>query len=422
MLAKSIFLADPSQIQAGQQAALLLVQNDPQQALWFARELPQTFPDDPAVGQLAQDMLIAQGERRVAFKLYEPLVKAAPNSVGRALLAARAAPPEQAREAYARVLERFPESPEAMRAVSRLHLVDDQPREALNLLKEALSKGPESLEDLELRVRTLVSAREVREASVAVKQFRGDPRHASWELAVLGGRLARIAGPSRTQYVTRDLLPPALARSPEHTVAFALLTGDSSVSDAELNAVADPVAREALAITRALFKDFEEAVEQAARVRAPVLSRLDLETAALLALEFSRRGEKEAAQRVFGSSLALLAARAPLLDYVNMRVVRPEFPLLPPGLRAAAYLIRARASPEDRSEELDRARQADVLGGMARRALDGHEEETVLREEGVHSHTLWESRRRSVIHHTIRGSGPPPPAASPPTREGDHHR
>jgi len=415
-LAKAVFLADPSQLQAGQEAARILVQTQPQEALWFARELPQAFPDDPAVGQLAQDVLIALDERPVAFKLYEPLAKAAPGSVTRALLVARASPPEQAREAYARVLERFPEAPEALRAVARIRLADGYPREALTLLEDALAKGPESLADLELRVRTLVSAEEVRQASGAVKQFHGDPRHASWELAVLAGRLARIAGPGRTQYVARDLIPPSLAGSAEHLVAFALLTGDSIVSDRELNAVVDPVAREALALTRALFKDFEAAVKQATLTRGPVLSRLDSETAAVLALELSRRGEKEAANRLFGSSLALLASRAPLLAYVNAAVVRPEFFLLPPGLQAAAHLIRARAVEQNRLVEQGYARWADALGGMARQALGMKEEEPKMWQDPKYRFREHPPTPHApIIMWQIRGSSEPPPSGPPPT-------
>jgi tetratricopeptide (TPR) repeat protein len=418
-LAKAVFLADPSQHQAGREAARILVQTQPQQALWFARELPQAFPDDPAISQIAQDVLVALDERPVAFRLYEAQAKAAPDSVGRALMAARVAPPEQVREATARVRERFPEAPEALRAVARLHLADGFPQEALKLLEAALAKGPESLEDLELRVRTLVSLDRSREASWVVKQFHGDPRHVSWELAILAGRLARMAGPTRTQYVARELLPPPLTNSPEHTAAFALLTGESSVKDDELNAVADPLAREALTLTRALFKDFEAAVKQATLARGPMLSRLDPETAAVLALELSRRGEKEPAKRVFGSSLALLAARAPLLAYVNTGVVKPEFPLLPPGLQSAAYQIRARAVEQNRLVEQAYARWADALGGMARRALDPKDDEPIPRANPWHE--LPRYRYHPII--ILKGGEPPPPPAPPltpaPQRVGD---
>src|SRR6185503_13136382 len=108
-----------------------------------------------------------------------------------------------------------------------------------------------------------------------------------------------------------------------------------------------------------LFKDFEGAVKQAALTRDPVLSRLDPETASVLALELSRRGEKEAANRIFGSSLTLLASRARLQAYVNAGAVRPDFFLLPPGLQAAAYLIRARAVEQNGLVEQAHARGAD---------------------------------------------------------------
>jgi tetratricopeptide (TPR) repeat protein len=421
-LAKAVFLADPSQLQAGHVAARLLVHNQPDKALGLARELHQTFPDDPAIGPLVQDMLIALGQRAVAFKLYEPLAHA--NSVSQALLAARATAPEQAREAYARVRERFPNAPEALRALARIRLADGYPQQALKLLDEALSKGPESLEDLELRVRALVSAEQIREASGIVKQFHGNPRHASLESAILAGRLARIAGPTKTQYVSRDLLPPALASAPEHRVIFALLTGDSDVSDAQLSAVADPVTREALTLTRALFTDFEAAVKQASTARGHVLSRLDPETAAVLALELSRRGEKEAAHRVFGSSLSLMAAREPLVAYVSTGTVQPGFPLLPPGLQAAAHLIRARADEQNLLVEQAYARWADALGGMARRALGPKEVEPVVRKKDPYDYLRWRrwSHAPIITREFLEARQKPPPGPPPtpaPTRDGE---
>lgn len=421
-LAKAVFMADPSQLQAGQEAARILVRTQPQEALGFARELARTFPDDPAVAQLAQDLFIALDQRSVAFSLYEPLAKAQPGSVGRALMAARVAPLAQVRDAYAQVRKLFPDSPEALRALARIRLADGYPQDALALLKEALTKGPESLEDLELHVRALIAEDGHRAASMAVKQFHGEPRHVSWELAVLAGRLARIAGPGRTQYVARDLIPPALANSPEHLAAFALLTGDSTVSDAELSRVGDPDTREALSLTRAVIKDFEGAVKQATTTSDPVLSRLDPETAALLGLELSRRGEKEAAHRVFGSSLTLLAARAPLQAYVDSGAVRPEFFLLPPGLQAAAYGIHALGFYENQLVDHDYARWADGLGGMARQAFGITDPEPKMWRD-----PKYEFREHSPHYHVqlilLHLSNPPKPPARlrtlPPGRTGE---
>jgi hypothetical protein len=189
------------------------------------------------------------------------------------------------------------------------------------------------------------------------------------------------------------------------------------VSDKELNAVGDAVAREALALTRALFKDFEAALQQASTARGHVLSRLDPETAAVLALELSRRGEKEAAQRVFGASLTLLAARAPLLAYVHMGAVRPEFPLLPPGLQAAAYLIRARASEDIRKKEQTYARWADALGGMARQAFGLKEAEPKMWQDPKYRFREYPPRHihAPLILGHIRGSGTLPPEGPSPT-------
>lgn len=397
-LARAIFLADPSALQAGEQAALLLVHHSPVQALGFARELQRTFQADPVIGRLAQDIFLALGERSEAFTLYNALAQTAPESVQKALMAVRVAPPEQQRTRYALVLDRFPDSPEALRAVARVRLADGYAKEALDLLERALAKGPESLEELELRVRTLGAVKRFKDASAAVRKFAEDPSHRTWELTLLAGRLARIAGPSRTQYISRDLIPPALTRSPEHMVTFALLTGESSATEEEVKAVQETGARDALELTRTVFKDWDKAVEKASMLSDKALSLLDPETAALLALELSHSKGPSSADRLFNSSLSLMAARKPLEAYVLTGEVKPDFPWLPPGLQAAAHLVRARVVPDNRFVEQAYARWADVLGGMARRALDAKYEEP--------SPQLPPSPRRferSFVHFTLFG-------------------
>ncbi len=414
-LCRAIFLADPTQLQAGEEAARLLVRNEPEEAAAFAYELAGRFRDDPTVSQLAQDVFLALGKRGEASEVYAALAREAPASVQRALLSARAAAPQERRQVYTRVLESFPEAPEARRAMARLRLADGFPTEALELLDEAMARSPESLEDLELRVRTLLSLKKFREASRAVRQFHENPSHRSWELALLAGKLARITGPTTTAYVARDLIPPELTHSAEHLAAFAVLTGESTVTDAELKLVEDPTVRDALDLTRILFKNFEQAVERAATTPDKVLSHLDPETAAVLALELSRRGDMQAADRLFGARLALLAAREPLEAYVRSGMVQPDFTVLQPGLLAAAYLVRARADEQNRLVEQSYARWADVLGGIARRALDANYEEPVLREEYV---PVRPSVRRSahnfrIIHIIQRGDPPPGPPPTP---------
>lgn len=415
-LCRAIFLADPMELQAGEEAARLLVRNGREEAAAFASELARRFPDDPTVGRLAQDVFLALGQRAEALAAYEALAREAPGSIQRALLAAQAAPPEERHTVYTRVMERFPEAPEAMRAMARLRLADGFPLEARELLDEAMAKSPESLEDLELRVRTLLSLKKFREASRAVRQFHEDPRHRSWEFALLAGKVARITGPTTTAYVARDLIPPELTHSPEHMAAFAVLTGESTVTDAELKFVTDPSVRDALDLTRTLFKSFEGAVQRAATTPDKALRHLDPETAAVLALELSRRGDTQAADRLFGTRLALLAAREPLEAYVRSGVVKPELTVLPPGLLAAAYLVRARADEQNRLVEQSYARWTDVLGGIARRALDASYEEPVLREEYVPARPyVRRSAHNFRMIHILRKGDPSPPPGPPPT-------
>lgn len=369
-LARAVFLADPSEQQAAEDAARMLAQSQPREALGFAADLQRRFPEDPALNRLAQELFLALGKREEAYAQYKAWAQKAPDSAQRALWAAQVAPLNEQRAYYTFLKERFPDAPEVKRAVARLRYADGFPKEALELLDAALAKSPETFEDLELRVRVMMTLQQWREASGAINKFAGDPKHASWELAVLGGRVAQIVGPTRTQYVTRELIPPAFTSSPERMAAFALLTGERAVTDKDLKAIADPTAREAIELTRSIFQDWDKAVGLASEASDLVLSRLDSETAALLGLELSRRGQAEAADRVFGSSLSLMAARGSLEAYVREGQAKRDFPLLPPGLQAAAYLVRASAMKEGGATELGYARSADSLDGMARRALD----------------------------------------------------
>ncbi|WP_224246714.1 tetratricopeptide repeat protein [Hyalangium gracile] len=379
-LAKAVFLASPSELEAGRAAARILARRQPEAALVFAHELAQRFHDEPSIHLLAQDLFIALGKRSEAFKLYSALAEKAPGSVERALLAARVVPPEQQRDAHADVLRRFPESPEAMRAQGRLRLSDGYPQEALELFDRALVKAPESLADLELRVRAMLFLKQVPEASLEVRRFAEDPRHVTWDYTVLAGRLAHVAGPRGTQYVARDLIPSAIKDSPERMALLSLLTGEGNVTDQDMKAVKDPAAHDALALTRAVLKDMDKAVQRAIAASEKVLLRLDVETAAVLALELSRRGEAQAADRLFGSSLTLMGARDALDTYVREGTVKPDFPLLPPGLQAAAYLVRAREINYNRFVEQAYARWTDMLGGMARRALDAGSDDSAWLE------------------------------------------
>jgi hypothetical protein len=361
--------------------------------------LVERYPDDASAHHLFQDAFLAMGWSQRSRMRYEKWAQEAPDSAFRALLHARILPPEEQPQAYSRVLERFPAAAEARLEMARIHIGDGALEQGLELLGEV----PASLESVELRVRALISAKRLREASNAVRQFANDPRHLSWELAVMAGQLDRLAGPSRAQYVTHDLIPAALAKSPEHMVAFALLTGESTVKDEELKAIIDPTAREALELTREMTRDLKKATERATTVRDSVLSQLPQEAAAVLALELSRTGNTEAAQRVFGSQLALWLAREPLENLLRTGEESYRMSLLPPGLHAAAHLVYARGLKAGQREEQDKALHADVLGGFARRTLDpGYSEYTPVVLPSVRP---WRARGCAIT--IIRGSSTP---------------
>jgi len=125
-----------------------------------------------------------------------------------------------------------------MRVLAREWLADGYPKKTLALLDQALGHAPESVEDLALRVRALVSLKDRHEAFRAVRRVAEDPRSRIWELAVLAERLA---------------------------------------------AIQDPVLRQARELERAVITDLEVALEQASSAPDSMLSELDTEAAAVLA-------------------------------------------------------------------------------------------------------------------------------------------
>lgn len=368
-LALEVAMADPLAARAREVAARYMMLLEPREAEEFAWKLYHRYPDDTA-SHLVQDVLIAIGrEEELSSTFGQPRYRAA-NSVQLALLYARAKPLDRLREAYDEVLTRFPEAPEAHRAVARIRLADGYPARALELLDAARTLAPESLEDVELRVRALISLKRVSEASAVVREYAEAPNRRSWELGVLAGRVARIAGPSRTQYVPGQLVPAELLLSAEARATFALLTGERELKEAELQGISDPLTRDALELSRLVLTDLDAAVARMGTAREGVFRRMPLEAAAVLALELHARGREDEAARVFRSHFALMLAREPLRAYVRSGEVRPRFQLLAPELLAAAYLVRSRAVQQDAFVHRAYARWTDSLGGFARRALD----------------------------------------------------
>jgi len=408
-LALAVALVDPLDVRAREEFARHMLRLPYEEATGLVWKLHKRYPEDFAVSRLVQDALVTLGNEPQMLRYFSQPRYQDAKSVQDALLYARSRPPEEQRQAHAAVLERFPEAPEAQRALARLRLADGYAEGALKLLEAARSRAPESLEDLELRVRALVSLKQVREASGAVSEYARLPGRGSWELAVLGSRLARLAGPTRTQYVLEEVMTPGMLATPEAEVSFALLTGYAPVNPTQLSAVKEPVASEALELTRATLMNLQAAVVQAQGRKDPVLRRLPLEAAAVLALELSHLRQEEAADRLFYSHFALMHAREPLRTYVMRGELHPRFWLLAPELQAAAFLVRARAVQRDAFVQRAYARWTEVLGGFARRALDPKYEEPVERE--VKLADGREQDGRDIIH--IVHPGPRPEELGP---------
>ncbi|XXF78822.1 hypothetical protein P2318_03410 [Myxococcaceae bacterium GXIMD 01537] len=400
-LAERVALADPLDLAARELAARAWLGGpSPSEAVAFGYRLVARYPEDLAAQRLLADLVVAQGLHREqkALAHFDALADRKPPSVERSLLRAGLAESEKQLAAHAEVVARFPGSPAAMRALARVHFAGRDLPPVRELLDTAKALAPESVEDLELRVRTLVAMDRVADAAVAVRRHAQEGAPRSWELAVLAGRLSFVAGPQRTPYVTQDLLP-LLPPAPEENVRVAnytlkgfgspvppppaapsgpvgrarallfQLSTDNGVSLKELEALAPGPERELMLLTHAVLTSPKRAVKLAREAPDAALSRLEPDAAALLALELYRLRDPEAAGHVMGSHLSLLLARRALEAHVDNGLVTDTFLLLPPGLRAAAHVIRSRVATVDGASDRELALAADPLQGFAIRGF-----------------------------------------------------
>ncbi|NOK39190.1 hypothetical protein HMI49_39045 [Corallococcus exercitus] len=359
----------------------------------YAAMLMHTWQEDPGAQALALELMRFVGQGAQARARYEEHAQQHPDSPLAALYLQRASPPHpgsaDAVDAYAKLAARFPDSPELNRAwlearwrfeledardwggSERQEFVDETAR----LLKAFEEKHPpDTVEALELDVRILLRAQLRDAATTRVRRYGEDPRHRTWDFLVLAGRTAAAAGPEHTSYVMRDWIPSALARQPEQMALLDLLTGQRVPKAAEIAAVTSPVDRAVLRLTRDVLRDPERALKQAVGEPEAVLSRLDPEVSALLALEFTRAGDARA-KSLFNAALPLMLAREPLRNHIvsSTRAPGPDFTRLAPGLRAAATLVHARRDAKEGypvfTERLDGLARLDALGGFAVRAV-----------------------------------------------------
>ncbi|RKH47019.1 tetratricopeptide repeat protein [Corallococcus sicarius] len=361
----------------------------------FANMLMQRWQEDLGAQSLAQDLHGFVGTGAQARARYIEHAKQFPDSPLAHLYLTRAntreLPLAQALPAYEELARRFPNSPEAGLAlleVRWLHELEDPrpPRqpdwdpskervlETARLADPLVERHPpRTVEALELLVRVYLRAWRRDAATALVHRFGLDPRNRSWDFLVLAGRVANVAGPAHTPYVLRDWIPAAMSRQPERMLLLDLLTGQRLPKDAELAALSPSTDRDVLRLTRDVLTRPTRAREQAAKASEAVLSRLEPEVAALLALELTRTGDAQA-KRLFQASLPLVLAREPLLKFLQAGTVTPAFSRLPQGLRAAALLVRARGESKEGfpvfTARLEGLEGLDALQGFAPRAAD----------------------------------------------------
>ncbi|WP_375754966.1 tol-pal system YbgF family protein [Corallococcus exercitus] len=358
----------------------------------YAQMLMHTWQEDPAAQALALALMRFIGQGDTARARYAEHAQQHPDSPLAALYLQRASPPLpgtwEAIAAYQELAKRFPDSPEVNRAflearwryeLGESRVWGDSERQEfvtqtarlLTTLEE--KHPPDTVEALELDVRIFLRAQLRDAATTVVRRYGEDPRRRTWDFLVLAGRTAAAAGPEHTSYVMRDWIPPALARQPERMALLDLLTGQRSPKEAELAAVASPVDRAVLRLTRDVLQDPKRAVVQAVGEPEAVLSRLDPEVAALLALELTRVGDARA-KTLFNASLPLMLAREPLRNHLlaPLRKPGPELLALSPGLRAAVTLVHSRRDAREGypvfAEPLKGLTRIDMLNGLAVRA------------------------------------------------------
>ncbi|RKH58683.1 hypothetical protein [Corallococcus aberystwythensis] len=358
----------------------------------YAQMLMHTWQEDPGAQALALALMRFIDQGSTARARYAEHAQQHPDSPLAALYLQRASPPllgtAEAVSAYEDLTKRFPDSPDVTRAWLearwRFEPGDawsrgDSEREEY-AVQTARALGafvekhpPDTLAALELDVRILLRA-QLRDAATAlVRRYGQDASRRTWDFLVLAGRTAAAAGPEHTSYVMRDWIPSALARQPERMALLDLLTGQRSPKEAELAAVTSPVDRAVLRLTRDVLLDPKRALAQAVGESEAVLSRLDPEVAALLALELTRVGDARA-KNLFNASLPVMLAREPLRNHAvsTSRVTGAELVRLAPGLRAAATLVHARRDSQQGypvfTERLDVLARIDALEGFAVRA------------------------------------------------------
>ncbi|MBN8230836.1 hypothetical protein JYK02_25295 [Corallococcus macrosporus] len=430
----------------------------------YAQMLMHTWQEDPAAQALALSLMRFIGQGDTARARYLEHAQQHPDSPLAALYLQRASLPPpgtaEAVAAYQELARRFPDSPDVNRAwldarwrfeLGGSQAWSDSERQdyvvqtarLLNTLGE--KHPPDTVEALELDVRILLRAQLRDAATTAVRRYGEDPRRRTWDFLVLAGRTAAAAGPEHTSYVMRDWIPSTLARQPERMALLDLLTGQRSPKDSELAAVASPVDSAVLRLTRDTLRDPMRALKQAVGEPESVLSRLDPEVSALLALELTRTGDARAKQ-LFNAALPLLLAREPLRNAVvsTSRAPGPELTRLAPGLRAAATLVHARRDAKDGypvfTERLDGLARMDALGGFAvraagpwmRRALDACMDTKVeqslppgvmlrgdLVKEQARRADDREGRRPNCEARIVTPTGLPLPRATPATTPGN---
>ncbi|CAM4026585.1 hypothetical protein G4177_18105 [Corallococcus sp. ZKHCc1 1396] len=359
----------------------------------FARMLMHKWQNDLGAQSLAQDLMAFAGHGKEALERYYEHEDSFRDQPLPALYLRRARTmevlPSLALPEYESLAKRFPDSPDVGRAVLKARWLQeledpllsrqqagDPSRERVretSRMAEALAAKhpPETVEQLELFVRIHLRAWRRDAATALVHRFGQDPRHRGWDFLVLAGRLAEAVGPAHTPYVLQDWIPAPLSRQPERMMLLNLLTGRRSPKEPERMSLPSPTDRAVVGLTRDVLEDPKRAMAQAATESEAVLSRLEPEVAALLALELARTGDARASH-LFNASLPLMLGREALLKFLRTGEVTPAFSRLAPGLRAAAVLTRARSEAQEGytvvNARLDGLEGLDALGGFAVRA------------------------------------------------------
>jgi tetratricopeptide (TPR) repeat protein len=320
----------------------------PDAAAGMLRAHLESHPDDLDVHRSHQHFLRRSGRAEEARSYYRSFRAARPGQAVAAVLLARVEAPETARALYEEALRLEPSNGLARRGLAHLSLTQGRFEDGARLLAEMEKDDPEYQYYVDDHVRSLLGANRPGEA-VAVTARASEKYAADWRPAVLYAQLAASGAvtPPQPAITFIDRIAKK-SQDPEFGWWMLSLAGQP-IDDPRIRQAGrspGPLVEAAL-IQQAAARDPALAWTLCAKAERPALERLGSPVAVLLAAEFRRAGDREAAGRLFAAESELNLPPAALEAYVMDGAEDPELWRLAPEVRAALDFVRSRRLADD---------------------------------------------------------------------------